>query len=184
MTIGIDIDDTICDTINNIIPALCEYYKLDKNDFIDSYKKDNSIIEKLPNYLDFAQIYYPKILPTLPLFKDCQKYINKLHENNKIIFITARLTLGKDLSYKYGYDYLTKNGIIFDDLLIGVKDKKKICDDYNIDVFIDNNINNCVKVSNNKDIKVLLYDNEYNKNNNTLTRVYSWKEIYEVISNL
>ena len=100
MNIGIDIDDTICDTMKDIIPKICEYYNLDRLEFENNLAKDNTIISKLAYYKEFAKKYYPEVIPNLKVYEDAKKTIKKLKQNNKIIFITARNTLGKEWSYK------------------------------------------------------------------------------------
>ena len=51
----------------------------------------------------------------------------------------------------------------------------------NINLFIDDSINHCTKVSK-ADIEVLLFSCKSNKHFNDLKKVYSWKEIYNYIN--
>ena len=182
MNIGIDIDDTICDTMKDIIPKICEYYNLDRLEFENNLTKDNTIISKLAYYKEFAKKYYPEVIPNLKVYEDAKKIIKKLKQNNKIIFITARNTLGKEWSYKVSYDFLTKNDIPLDKLVVGALSKKEICERENINVFIDNSINNCLDVLKCNNVDVLLYDTKYNKYCNNLQRVRSWQEIDDFIT--
>lgn len=183
MKIGIDIDDTICDNFNIILPYICKYYGYNIKDFENLYSKDDMIISKLPDYDKFARKYYPKLIPNLPLLNDVKEVIDKLKVNNEIIFITSRSTLGFDNSYKISYDYLKKNEIYFDKLIVGATNKYEICKENKIDIFIDNSIYNCSCVSKNSNIDVLLFSNKYNKDCNNFKSVKSWQEIYDYISN-
>ena len=63
------------------------------------------------------------------------------------------------------------------------KEEKAIkCLEYNIDIMIDDSVGNC-KNCISKGIKTYLMDTEYNKFAD-ISRVKSWKEIYEVISSM
>ena len=61
MRIGIDIDDTICCSIENILPHICKYYNLDYE-----VEKNKSLSYEyyhgLDNYLDFAKKHYDKLI--------------------------------------------------------------------------------------------------------------------------
>ena len=181
MRIGIDIDDTICDTIANVLPSVCEYYGYGVSEFEKMYEEDADVFTKLEDYSKYARIYYPKVIPNLPLFEHVKEVIDKLKENNKIVFITARSTLGFDDSYKISYDYLKANDIYFDELIVGANNKYEICKNNNIDIFIDNSINNCVGVSKLDNVDVLLFENRYNKYCDKFKHVKSWDEIYEYV---
>ena len=176
MRIGIDIDNTICDTDNYVLPILCEYYNLDIKK-IEDCKKNNQYIE-FKDYNIFAQKFYYEILPQL---KGAKYYINKLKENNEIIFITARKTLGKQKTYSIVKDYLNKNEILFDKIFVNCGDKYKVCLQKNIDIFIDDSINNCRSVSKIRTIDVILFGSKYNKENENLNRIESWENIYNYI---
>lgn len=182
MKIGIDIDDTICDTFNNILTSVCEYYSLSKEELEKMYEKDSDVFAKLPNYDKYARLYYPKIIPELPLFDGVKEVIDKLKDKYEIIFITARSTLGFDDSYKMCFDYLNKNNIYFDKLIVGASDKYKICKENKINYFIDNSIDNCSDVSNLDGVSVLLFENKYNKNYDKFYHVKSWNDIYNYIT--
>lgn len=181
MKIGIDIDDTICDTFNNIAPLICKYYNYSLDEFLEMYKKDCNVIEKLPDYLSFAKIYYPTIIPNLPIFKDVREVIFKLKEKYEIVFITARSTLGKDFSYKICSDYLKNNGIYYDKLIVNSTNKYDVCKRENISIFIDNSIKNCLMVSKLPNTKVLLYENKYNEDCPYFKHVKNWIEIYNIL---
>ena len=181
MKIGIDIDDTICDTFKSVLPSVCKYYNYSINEFEKMYEKDPDIFTKLDDYSKYARIYYPKIIPNLPLFVNVREVIDKLKENNKIIFITARSTLGFDNSYKISYDYLKANNIYFDELIVGSNNKYEICKKNDIDIFIDNSINNCKCVSKLDNVDVLLFENKYNKSCDKFKHVKNWDEIYDYI---
>ena len=183
MRIGIDIDDTICCSIENILPHICKYYNLDYE-----VEKNKSLSYEyyhgLDNYLDFAKKHYDKIMPNAKLKENSSYYINKLHKlGHEIIFITARNNLGFDDPYKLSSDYLKKHNIHYDKLIVGIEEKGAVCKDENIDIFIDDNLRNCASVEK-ENIDVWLFDNCFNRDDNHFDRVYNWENIYNRIVNM
>lgn len=180
MRIGIDIDDTICDTFEFVLPYCCKYYSVSYEDA----KKNNYSYEYFINnygYYDFAKKYYGKIIPYVPLKKDVVRVLTKLKKRgHEIIFITARSSRGFDNPYQITYDYLIKNNVPFDTLITEAKEKDKVCLDEEIDIYIDDSISECLKVRNNN-IKVLLSDTIYNKNDKDLQRIKSFRNLYKII---
>ena len=185
MRIGIDIDDTICDTWEYVIPYLSEYFKVDidtlKNTQDSYYKACNVTFDE---YCMFAKKYYPNFIMEYQLKPNVKEIIEKLkHDGHEIIFITARSTKGFADPYKSSLEYLNKKNIYFDKLFVGIKDKSEICKKEKIDLFIDDNVDNCTAISN-KNIKVLLFSASFNKSCKKFTRVDNWKQIYEIIERM
>ena len=78
---------------------------------------------------------------------------------------------------KYGIVCLDE----IDKIITNRMDKGQVCIEENIDIFIDDNISNCEKVSENG-IEVLLFDAPFNRNCMKFKRVYDWKEVYNIIN--
>lgn len=180
MRIGIDIDDTICCSIENMLPHICKYYGLDyeveKNKCLgyDSYFG-------LSNYREFAALTYEKVMPDAVLKDKANYYINKLSElGHEIIFVTARSEYGFSDAYKISKEYLEKYNIHYDKLIVGAREKGVVCKNENIDIFIDDNLKNCYDVEK-ENIKVFLFHNEFNKEDEKLDRVMDWEDIYNRI---
>ena len=180
MRIGIDIDDTICSTFDFILPYCCKYYGIDYNEA----KEKGYSLEYLINnygYYDFAKKYYGKIIPYVPLKKDVVKYLNKIKKRgHQIIFITARSNRGYDNPYQLTYDYLVKNNVPFDELITDVLEKDKACVDESIDIYLDNDINNCRKT---KAIGINTYLNisENSQKNKEFKCVKNFRQFYKII---
>lgn len=180
MRIGIDIDDTICSTFDFILPYCCKYYGIDYNEA----KEKGYSLEYLINnygYYDFAKKYYGKIIPYVPLKKDVVKYLNKIKKRgHQIIFITARSSRGYDNPYQLTYDYLVKNKVPFDELITDVLEKDKACVDESIDIYLDNDINNCRKT---KAIGINTYLNisENSQKNKEFKCVKNFRQFYKII---
>ncbi len=182
MRIGIDIDDTICNTWDFVIPYLSRHFNIS----ISNLKKSNKIYFEACNstyleYYEFAKKYYPTIALQYKIKHGVRKVIKKLREDgHEIIFITARSTNGFYDPYKTSLKYLEKHKIPFDKLIVDAKEKAPICLEEKIDLFIDDSVKNCLEVSS-INIPVLLFSNKYNENCTLFKRVFNWKEIYKEI---
>ena len=62
MRIGIDIDDTICDSIENMLPYICKFYDLNYEDEKIKHMP-YSYYHNFPNYRDFAINHYETVMP-------------------------------------------------------------------------------------------------------------------------
>ena len=185
MRIGIDIDDTMTNTFDYLMPYISDFFKVD----IKFFKKNNISYNNLPEKLkvrglDFAKKYYDDIIVDTPFKPGVDEYIRKIKElGNEIIIITARdNTLYKD-EYKTTIRELKNNNIIYDKLICDF-DKAKVCKEEKIDLFIDDSVKNCNEV-NNIGIKTILFNSKANIDENTiLDRVNSWDEVYIIIKNM
>ena len=79
--------------------------------------------------------------------------------------------------------YLKDNGVPYTALHEAAGNKVEVAIEEKLDLLIDDSINNCTLVKA-QGIPVLLYDNPYNRKCTTLDRVCSWKEVYEVVTNM
>ena len=182
MRIGIDIDDTICYSIENMLPYICMWYGLDY-EIEKSKRLPYDYYHKFPNYYDFAIKHYEKVMPFAKLKENADFYINRLYDlGHDIIFITARSDFGFNEPYKISSQYLNKNNFCYDKLIVGAKDKGRVCKEEKIDLFIDDNLKNCDNVLK-ENIEVWLFDNYFNRDDNRFDRVYNWKDVYNRIIN-
>ena len=185
MKIGIDIDDTMTNTFDYLIPYISKFFKVD----IDYLKSNNISYNTFPKKmkkreLEFAKKYYDEIIPNTPFKSGVSDYIRKIKSlGNEIIIITARdKTLYKD-EYKATIEELRRNNIFYDKLICDF-DKVKVCIEEKIDLFIDDSISNCNKVGQ-LGIKTILFNSKSNRNIKTdLCRVNSWNELYNIIIKL
>lgn len=181
MRIGIDIDDTICPSFDTVLPYLCLFYKLDYKEI----KKQNISYEyfnsRYSNYYDFVRAIYYKIMPNVPLNKGVIKYLKKIKRlGHEIVFITARGKKGYENPYQISYDYLVKNNVPFDALIVDAQDKGNVCLEENIDIFFDDDINNYNSVKN-RGIDVYLYTLDSNKKYKDVNRVKNFRQIYRIV---
>lgn len=193
MNIGIDIDDTISETFETLLPYSQKYT-------IEDLKKESNIKfrDDLNNHFyieymndwneeeakEFWEKYYAEMLKQLNIKKFASEVINKLkREGNKIYLITARWEMRTDNVKEITQKWLKDNDIQYDALFLNAEDKLQLVEENNIDIFIDDSFNNCKKIADNTNVKVYMMNSRVNANFNDekIKRVFSWPEIDSVI---
>ena len=185
MRIGIDIDDTIADTNELLLEYADKYDKI--------YKDGHGIINKdcyefnglydwtAKDREDFLATYMVEVLEKVKVKDHVKNVIDKLIEDgHEIIFITTRDGDYIEDSHELTKRWLDKNNIKYDLIIAGNKRKSDYAEALKFDLFIDDSIKNCTKVSE-KGIEVLLFDTVFNRDNNDFKRVKNWLEIYDYI---
>lgn len=170
MRIGLDIDNTICDTDESVVKVINKYgYKFS----LDDYKHnnfDNSFLYK----------HIAEIQENAKLKDNVKEVIDKLREEgNKIYLITYRNDFYGNDYKKITERFLEKNDLIVDGVYYKCTDKSVMCKKLNIDLFIDDKIVHCKEVSN-ISIDTLIFDSNYNKDA-SFKRVRNFKEIYNYV---
>lgn len=184
MRIGIDIDDTICISYEPILTVLRDYYRkdipsIDTDVILENYC--DYIEKKGFDYQNFAKQHYEKCLANAKLRDGALKYINKLKEDgHEIYVITGRSKKYYDDPYKFSYNYLKQNNIPFDKLITDAKTKGDVCEQERIDLFVDDNLNNCYDIKRHN-IDCLVFDHLLNKGNNDFKRVYNFEDVYNYV---
>ena len=112
MRIGIDIDDTITNSYNRILSELEKYYNINKYMYMNSGISYYDIMKDkktFPDYYDYCKNNFERILYDVPLKHNVKEVIDKLKENNEIIFITARNKDEYNDPYTYTKEFLKRN---------------------------------------------------------------------------
>lgn len=194
MRIGIDIDDTLTDVKDELIKAGEKYarslgkdIKVDKN-FEDKNNNGNKWQEMFQfNYEElkyFLKDIQESITNKAKPRENVVEVINKLkNDGNEIIIITARDSEFHDDPYKYSKDWLDKNNIYYDKLIVNARDKKIACIEEKIDLFIDDSESNCLNVRK-AGIKTIRVYNEIEENNSNLICFNNWIDIYSYIQTI
>lgn len=185
MRIGIDIDDTITNTWEDVVP----FYSLLFDVPIEKLKKNkpyyNSLNDRYTKeeYFKLIQPIYDNISPRVSLKKDVVNVFHKLHDKgHKIILISSRGEGFTD-AYKLTKEYLDKNNVVYDKIIVGAsRDKAKACLEERIDLFIDDSYKHCMNVSK-IGVKVLMADAYYNKDCLEFPHLKNWNDIYKYIEN-
>lgn len=184
MRIGIDIDDTITNTWNYFIPIFSEKFNIPMNKIkqLPPYYGSIKEIVSLEEYFSLMR-KHEDLMQEMPLKPDVKEILTKLkEEGNTIIFITARGNKGYSDPYLITKKYLDDNSIPYDKIIINAYEKGTVCKKEKIDLFIDDNLKNCIDVSN-QGIEVIMMEAEYNINDIQFTRMKNWKQVYEYIKN-
>lgn len=193
MNIGIDIDDTISETFETLLPYSQKYT-------IEDLKRKSQIdfnitclnhfyIENLNKWnkkesTEFWEKYYAEILKKVNIKKFATEVINKLkHEGHKIYLITARWDMPSEDIKQITIEWLKEKELVYDELIINASDKVKIAKDKKIELFIDDSFGNCKELAS-SDIKVYMMNSKINEKleDSKIKRVFSWPEIYDLIN--
>lgn len=194
MNIGIDIDDTISETFETLLPYSQKYTIEDLNKESKIYIKDEYANHFYIVYMngwnekeatDFWSKYYGEILKKVNIKKFASEVINKLkQEGHKIYLITARWDMPNDDILGITKQWLIENNVEYDELIINASDKLQLIKEKNIDIFIDDSFNNCKNIAVNSNAKVYMMTSRVNGSfeDENIKRVYSWPEIYDLIN--
>ena len=182
LNICIDIDGTITDPYFWIEPCN-KYFKknVTQND-ISQYNIEKNMNTSKEEFMEFYDKYKFDIHWQQEIRPDAKLVINKLSKKHNIYFVTAR---DKSLTL-LTRSYLQHHDFIYDDLfLLGSHYKVEMAKKLDCDLFIEDNYNNALELSE-AGYKVLLLDTKYNRLalNSNIVRVYDWDEIDIIIEKL
>lgn len=189
MNYGIDIDDTIAKTAETFI----EYAKEFNTNILK--REYNTELTELPDHFYLKYLfnwnedeemlflekygYYEKMVQNVEIKENVKSTFEKMRKNgDRISLITARFLTDKFSVEKLTKEWLLKNNIPYDELIMDAQDKAKICTEKNIDVFVDDSFKNCMRVSE-QGIKTYLMTTKMNQNINAgnIQRISNWNEI-------
>ena len=186
MKIGIDIDNTITDTLS-VMKKYCKKYndEVVKRNLLmneDGFAASNLYEWTDKEKEDFFNNVYEDAIEKVPLKENAREIIDRLKNEGKMIYIITARSKGKN-PYQLTKNFLQRENVIYDELVLE-KDKKQFCIDNNIDVLIDDapqNINNVSQV-----IPVIVLNAKHNKmcKGINIIRVNTWGEVYDEIRNI
>lgn len=194
MKIGIDIDNTLTEVQEKLNKAAFEYAislgkKIDNYDNPmediknngDTYrKKFQFTYEELKYFLKNIQ---ENITNNAIPRENAKEVIDKLKKDrNEIYIITARDSEFHDDPYKLSKDWLDKNEIYYDKLIVNAREKSSVCEKEKIDLFIDDQLNNCLSVQNAGIQTIMITDKTYNYDK--IKQLKDWNEIYNYINEM
>lgn len=194
MRIGIDIDDTIANTVDSML------YYADKYDIEVLGKagcngnmgliKDRFYLKELYGWDDdtkynFFETHYKNVLLGCTPKPDAVEILNKLKtEGHEMYYITARLSGVKDCNaYEITKEWLKENKFPVDYLEVNASDKTGICKENDISVFVDDSFNNCEEIGK-LGIKSILMTTPMNKDidSKNIYRAKDWYDVYNYIN--
>ncbi len=185
MNIAIDIDDTLTDTFEYLMPFVAEFYEKD----LEELQRNNISYSNIPKEWrkyewDFEKHYYDKIVVQTPFKKDAARYVNLLHQKgHRIVIITGRTTDFYTDPYATTEEELRNGNIVYDKMICTLN-KNQACLDEQIDVMIDDLPSNCDAVSS-VGIMPILFTSQVNLQLNTdYIRVNQWDDVIEIIKQI
>ena len=192
MKIGIDIDDTLTDTyeltFNYVQDFTANELKKEIN-HVDREKIKDRFTKNFHNWskeeeIAFFDRYYETIVRNVRIKPFAKEIIDKLRdEKNEIYFITARFLSSKFDIEQATKKWLEENEIKYEGIYLNISNKAEIIKENNIDIFIDDNINNCLNAVENE-IKTYIMDSlvNYSFKDERIERIYSWPHLYQAIN--
>ncbi len=188
MKIGIDVDNTITTTLP-VMKAYCKKY----NDEV--VKRNLKMNEKgfstgnlykwtWEERIDFCNKFLKEIALKAEIKEGASEVIKKLKEENQIYIITARRKPYFEEPYSITKNFLDKNDIYYDELIVECEDKYTFCVENNIDIMIDDepqNINSIAQV-----IPVIVFQEIYNEQceGKNIIKVNSWQKVYDIVKRI
>ena len=177
MRIGIDLDDTICDTTEIVHEKLEEY-----SETLNINPLDIMNDEELK--INFFNIYLEDIYSNVRIKSGAGEVIRKLHNlGNTIIFITARSNGLHDV-VSITKKWLEDNDIIYDMLVTSCygETKASACKEQSVDLMIDDDPFNYKQIGL-VGIKCLLFDDRgrYELKGNYVT---NWMDVLKYIEEM
>ncbi|MGM0502020.1 MAG: 5' nucleotidase, NT5C type [Bacillota bacterium] len=157
---------------------LCDYFDLDgrqSNDY--DFTKAYNISEE--DIQEFMATRGMEVFRSVPPRPNSVHVLTELKEKNyNIILVTAR---GADLN-QITAQWLDKHQIPYDQL-IHSEEKADICEQKDIELFIDDRLKNLLPIKERLDIPVLLMTMTHNEHyTGDIPRVHNWLEIKEKIN--
>ena len=190
MNIGLDIDNVITDFDKSLLK---EFLLEDKN------KRNSGVINTNVTHItrgmfdwtqDEIDEFYNKnmerIAKNLQIRKNCKKYMDKLLEDGHKLYLISHRAYPHYLNAeKTTLDWLKKNNINYTKLVLSQSpDKTKECNEYNIDIMVDDRAGQCKKMRANG-INCMLMLTRYNASEKEdLPFATSWKNLYEEIKKI
>ena len=190
MRIGIDIDDTLTDINEELENAALEYATklgksqtkdtsnlVDKNDGNIYQAKYGFTYDELKYFLkDIQESVTNKAIPR----ENAKETISKLRKaGHEVYIVTARDSEFHDNPYKLSKEWLDKNNIEYDKLIVNARNKAQICKEEKIDIFIDDKTSNCTDVSNIGAVAIRIAND--NICYNDFITLKDWNAIYRYI---
>ena len=193
MKIGIDIDNTITDIQEQLNQAAYDYAiklgkDINKNIEVEDSKNDGNVYQKVYRFTYDELKYFlgtiqEEITNNAEPRLGAVEIIKKLRqEGHEIYIITARDDEFHENPYMLSKNWLDKNQIVYDKLIVNARNKEIVCKEENIDIFIDDQLGNCLKVSN-IGIKTIRFTDNKEIHDN-IVNISSWNEVYEYINKI
>ena len=183
MKIGIDIDDTITNSWECLIPYYSHLFNISEEELHNSkpyYEAIKDKVSSIDEYYKLLLPIYDKVSPNVDLLDNVKETIDALYEmGHKVYFITSRGTDHTD-PYRDSKVFLDRHNIKYEKIIVKAKNKAIVCKNEGIDLFIDDSYKHCKEVAD-IGIPVLMHETNYNKDDNEFTHFNDWKYVYQYV---
>ncbi len=189
MNIGIDIDNTITNTLS-ILKKYCAIYNekvvkrnLKMNE--EGYASFNLYDWTEEENKDFCNKYLEEVVLKAEVKENAKEVIERLKkEGNTIFIISSRIKPMFKTPYETTEKYLKEKGIEYDNLLVGTIDKKQFCIEHKIDIMLEDEPHHIIPIA--EMIPVIVFEENYNKqcNGKNIIKVRNWNEVYQFIEQM
>lgn len=189
MKIGIDVDNTITNTIP-ILKEYCRRYndevvkrnlKMNENGYTTRTLYDWTTEENLI----FCNRYFHDIFFQVDVKENAREIIEKMkNEGNEIYIITARSEPNVIDPYNVTKNFLDENNIVYDKIIVNCEDKYTYCKENGIEIMIDDEPKNIKTIS--EIIQVIVFKGVHNENckGQNVIKVNTWEEAYKEYRNI
>ena len=180
MRIGIDIDETLVDTMKLIKVYWQDYIKKYPCSRYNSTIPDNIYSGYDDNYITTFWDLYREDLKYPPIRKNAVKVLKELKKDNELCIITSReKNKYKDL-VKNLDKWLKENNIEVDYIYTDIRNKGIFSKENNIDLLIDDSIEH-IKEADNLGVKTIMFNS---KKHDVKKQTDNWLDLYEIIKEL
>lgn len=189
MRIGLDIDNVILETDEEILKAMLEEDKKKRNKGIinpDTYLFSGMFDWTKEEIDGFLNNNMELIAQNLKPKENAKYYMDKLlQDNHELYLISNRSSNQYQDAYTTTKNNLQDNAINYTVLIITeTSDKSIACLKNKIDIFFDDRPSNCFKLLD-KNINCCLFKTKYEKRTfTTLDTINTWQELYQKIIDL
>lgn len=163
MKIAIDIDDTLTDTFDYLMPFVAEYFGEDPEEL----RRKNISYSNLPpewrdRERDFCRKYFDGMVEDTPFKPDAAWGVAELRRRgHRVVIITARTAEFYTDPYATTCRELEKGGIVYDKLVCTL-DKAAACREEGIGILIDDLPANCAAVQT-AGVQPILFESRANR---------------------
>lgn len=179
MKLGIDIDDVLVDTSKMMLESIS---KIDNNGDIINHIEEIMRGEIPDNIVSkFVDNNIADIIEKVQVKPNAKEVLDKIRQNNEIIFVTSRGDERFKGSEDITLNYLKRNDIKYDGIIFNAYDKAKVCKENNINVLVDDSVKLCEEAEK-AGVKSIIFTSIVNKNKKTnIKRVNNWLELEKII---
>lgn len=178
MTIGLDIDDTLANTFEHMIPYVTAYCGKDAEEMrAKGISYENIPVEWGFDYKVVWRAIFDTAVPLTPLKEGAREAVERIKAaGHKIVIVTARTNEFYTDCNKTTAEELKAFGIPYDKFICSYS-KGEACLKEGIDVFLDDSVNNC-KLTSGVGVKTYMMASRFNAGVSLpgVKRVKDWSE--------